>query len=164
VKYYHGAINGESPNDSIPSFGNAANYDTTKSPLARPGATATIFGQSGLIDAGAGIITDLSAGNLAGVVGAIQKGGTAFETFKGRDLTEMFKTESTNMARSVIKEDLPGAARGSGFFPKQARFTNINEQAATLKSANTGTTTNPTNINGPITVPNQVGTNPNRRG
>jgi hypothetical protein len=164
VKYYHGAINGSSPDDAIPSFGNNANYDTTKSPLARPGATATIFGQSGLIDAGAGIITDLSAGNLAGVVGAIQKGGTAYQTFKGRDLNEMFKTESTNIARNVIKEDLPGAARGSGFFPKQARFTPLNDQAATLKPANTGTEQNPTNLNGPITVPNQVGKNPNQRG
>ena len=76
----------------------------------------------------------------------------------------MFKTESTNMARSVIKQDLPGAARGSGFFPKQARFTSVNQQAATLKAANTGTEQNPTNLNGPITVPGQVGKNPNNRG
>ena len=49
-------------------------------------------------------------------------------------------------------------------FPKEARFTSVNQQAATLKAANTGTEQNPTNLNGPITVPGQTGTNPNRRG
>jgi hypothetical protein len=31
---------------------------------------------------------------LAGVIGAIQKGGTAYQTFKGRDLQAILKTES----------------------------------------------------------------------
>ena len=49
------------------------NYDTVTSPLSRPGSAGTIFGQGGLIDAAGGIITDLSAGNLAGVVGSNTK-------------------------------------------------------------------------------------------
>ena len=158
VKYYHGALTGTKPDGAIPSFANPGNYDTITSPLARPGSTASIFGQGGLIDAAGGIITDLSAGNLAGVVGAIQKAGTAYETFKGRDLQSMLKTESTNIARAQVKQDLPGAARGV-LFPKAPVQQAVgNKQPAGLKPVTTvlpGAV--PTNLNRPITIPDQSG-------
>jgi hypothetical protein len=56
VKYYTGAIGGTTPSGSVFGFADPAHYDTTKSSLARPGATATVFGQGGLVDAGAGVV------------------------------------------------------------------------------------------------------------
>ena len=131
---------------------------TVTSPLSRPGSAGTIFGQGGLIDAAGGIITDLSAGNLAGVVGAIQKGGTAYETFKGRDLQAILKTESENIARSQIKQDLPGAARGV-LFPKAPVAQSVGSKApATLKPVTTVVAgAVPTNLTKPITIDDQTG-------
>ena len=131
----------------------------SQSPLVRPGSAATVFGQGGLIDAAGGIITDLSAGNLAGVVGAIQKGGTAYETFKGRDLNQIIETESLNIARSEIKQTLPGAARGV-LFPNKPNIQAAGNRApATLKPANIST-----NVTGPVVINNQTGTKPKTTG
>lgn len=57
VKYKQGA-----PNKQAPGFANPAHYDTTPSPLARPGSLSTILGQGGLIDAAGGIAQDLQSG------------------------------------------------------------------------------------------------------
>jgi hypothetical protein len=159
VKYYHGALSGGKPDGAIPSFANPANYDTVTSPLSRPGSAATVFGQGGLIDAAGGIITDLSAGNLAGVVGAIQKGGTAYETFKGRDLNQIIETESLNIARGEIKQTLPGAARGV-LFPNKPNIQAVGNNApATLKPSNISL-----NTTGPVTINDQTGTKPKTTG
>ena len=97
-----------------------------------------------------GIVTDLSAGNLAGVVGAIQKGGSAFETFKGRDLQSILRTETRDALRSTIRQDLPGAAKGV-LFPKQPTQQTVGVNApATPKSATA------TVSSGPVTVPSQT--------
>ena len=150
VKYYNGALTGSKPDGGIPSFANPGSYDTVKSPLSRPGSAGTIFGNGGLIDAAAGIVTDLSAGNLAGVVGAIQKGGSAFETFKGRDLQSILRTETRDALRSTIRQDLPGAAKGV-LFPKQPTQQTVGVNApATPKSATA------TVSSGPVTVPSQT--------
>jgi hypothetical protein len=127
--------------------------------LSRPGSTGTIFGQGGLVDAAGGIITDLSAGNLAGVIGAIQKGGTAYETFKGRDLQAILKTESENIARAQIKQDLPGAARGV-LFSKAPVIQAVGSNApAGLKPIPTTVGTTPyTNLTKPVTIPDQTKT------
>ena len=157
VKYYHGALTKSNPDGGIPSFGNPANYDERPSPLSRPGSAATIFGQGGLIDAAGGIITDLSAGNLAGVVGAIQKAGTAYETFKGRDLNRILEVESKNIARSEIKSTLPGAARGV-LFPNKPNIQAVGSQApATLRPANS-------NVTGPVVINDQTGSKPRTTG
>ena len=159
VKYYHGALTKSKPDGAIPSFANPANYDERPSPLSRPGSAATIFGQGGLIDAAGGIITDLSAGNLAGVVGAIQKAGTAYETFKGRDLNQILEVESKNIARSEIKSTLPGAARGV-LFPNKPNIQAVGTSApATLRPANLSS-----NVTGPVTINDQTGSKPRTTG
>lgn len=79
VKYYEGAIDGRDPNKIVRNFGSQEHYDRTLSPIARPGAQGTIFGQGGLLNAAGGIMQDLENGNF---VGAIQKAGTAANTFK----------------------------------------------------------------------------------
>jgi hypothetical protein len=122
--------------------------------LSRPGSAGTILGNGGLIDAAAGIVTDLSAGNLAGVVGAIQKAGTAYQTFKGKDLQSILKTESRNVTRNVIKQELPGAARGV-LFPKQP----VNQTSAAAPPASpTPVTTGTTATTSPPTINSQTNT------
>jgi hypothetical protein len=66
VKFYSGALgraqSGGDPN--VQGFATDAHYDKTVSPIARPGANATVFGQGGLLDAGAGILGDLQSGSV----------------------------------------------------------------------------------------------------
>ena len=116
VKYKQGA-----PNKQAPGFGKAAHYDTTPSPLARPGSLATILGQGGLIDAAGGIAQDLQSGSVLGLIGAAQKASTVYNTFKGKNLKSIAVAEATALGTEVIQGSLPGAVRSvaskaDGFF------------------------------------------------
>jgi hypothetical protein len=128
VKYYSGAIGGENPSSTVVGFGDPDHYDTVKSALARPGATASVFGQGGLIDAGIGSLQDLNAlasgrGGLQNVIGAVQKAGTAYNTFKGKDIASIANQEAKTASKQILQASLPGAMRatvnkGNGtFFP-----------------------------------------------
>lgn len=90
VKYYQGALSGNSPDNIVKGFGNQASYDRTLSPIAKPGANNTIFGQGGLVDGAGGAIQDLANGNI---LGAIQKAGTTYNTFKNVNLKQTAKSE-----------------------------------------------------------------------
>lgn len=79
VKYYDGAIDGRTPEKQVPGFGTNEHYDKTLSPIARPGSQATILGPGGLVSAAGGFMDDLQSGNY---LGAIQKAGSAYNTFK----------------------------------------------------------------------------------
>lgn len=95
VKYFEGAINGKKPSDLISTFANQGLYDRTPSPIARPGSQATILGQGGLVDATTGILNDLTPdanGNI-NWLGVIQKGGTAYNTFKNVNLKQLASSE-----------------------------------------------------------------------
>jgi hypothetical protein len=116
VKYKQGA-----PNKQAPGFANAAHYDTTPSPLARPGGLSTILGQGGLIDAAGGIAQDLQSGSVLGLIGAAQKAGTVYNTFKGKNLKSIAVAQATAIGTEVIQGSLPGAVRSvaskaDGFF------------------------------------------------
>jgi len=111
VKYYSGAIGRPRPDVNVEGFGDPSHYDTTLSPIARPGANSTIFGQGGLLDAGGGILEDLQSGSLLGVIGAAQKAGTAYNTFKGKNLASMAKSESASLGIKAIQGSIPGAVR-----------------------------------------------------
>jgi hypothetical protein len=128
VKYYSGAVGGETPSSTVVGFGDPDHYDTVKSALARPGATASVFGQGGLIDAGIGTLEDLNAlatgrGGLQNVIGAVQKAGTAYNTFKGKDIASIANQEAKQASKQILQASLPGAMRqainkGNGtFFP-----------------------------------------------
>lgn len=110
VKYATGAIGNLRP-DANTGFADPAHYDTTLSPISRPGSRATVLGQGGLIDAGIGIFEDLQSGGVAGVIGAIQKAGTAYNTFKGQNLKSIVKEEANAALKGVIQQSLPGAIR-----------------------------------------------------
>jgi hypothetical protein len=110
VKYYSGAA-GEAASGAVPGFANPSHYDTTKSALARPGSTSTIFGQGGLLDAAGGIVEDLQSGTLLGAIGAVQKAGTAYNTFKGKDLQSQTKSEAAALGVGALTAAIPGAVR-----------------------------------------------------
>jgi len=101
VKYYEGAIDGKTPNLRVPGFGEDAHYDTTLSPIARPGSNATILGQGGLVSAVGGVMQDLSDGNI---FGAIQKSGAALQTFKNpQNILNIAKGEVLNAAAGALQ-------------------------------------------------------------
>lgn len=124
AKYYTGAIGQSRPDTNVKGFADPAHYDNVPSSLARPGSTATVLGQGGLLDAGVGIIKDLQSGNLAGIIGAVQKAGATYNTFKGKNLRAIVSEEANSAVKGVIKSSLPGAVRqvintGNGFiFPQ----------------------------------------------
>jgi hypothetical protein len=104
VKYYQGA-----PNKQAAGFANPAHYDTRTSPISRAGSTQTILGQGGLLDAVGGISQDLQSGSVLGLIGAVQKAGTAYNTFQNVNLGQTLQTEVTNGAVAAAKTAIPGA-------------------------------------------------------
>lgn len=111
VKYSQGALNGEAAGLKVDGFGNETNYDKTLSPIARPGSNRNILGPGGLLDAGAGVLEDLSNGNY---LGAIQKAGTAAKTFKNPQ--NILRAANAELKAGVIGA-APGIARGAFNFP-----------------------------------------------
>jgi len=111
VKYYSGAIGGDRPATFVRGFADPNSYDQVQSPLSRPGGTRSILGQGGLLDAGQGIYQDLSSGSVAGVIGAVQKAGTTYGTFRGANLRGIAKEELLSGARGVLQNSVPGQVR-----------------------------------------------------
>ena len=74
-----------------------------------------MLGQGGLIDAGIGIVEDLQSGGAAGIIGAIQKAGTAYNTFKGKDLSKIAKGEAKTAVQNAATQ-APNT-RGNFKFP-----------------------------------------------
>lgn len=135
VKYLSGALGGirRGGDTNVFGFANDATYDTRLSPIARPGANATVLGQGGLLDTGIGIIEDLQAvasgrGGLQQILGAAQAAGTAYQTFKGKNLRAVANEEARQVAKDIIRQDLPNATRsiinkGNGvFFPNAPKL------------------------------------------
>lgn len=108
VKYYRGAIGGSRPDTNVQGFADPAYYDQEQSPLSRPGGTRSVLGQGGLVDAGIGIIGDLSTGSVAGVLGAVQKAGTASQTFKGTSIKDVALEEALGGVRGTLRSDIGG--------------------------------------------------------
>jgi hypothetical protein len=132
VKYYSGAVGSGSTLQSgartdsdtnIKNFADPARYDTVRSPIARPGSTATVLGQGGLLDTGIGIISDLQRGDMAGILGAVQKSAASYQTFRGKNFQAIVNEEAKTAAKDVLKQELPGQTRAvinagqSTFFP-----------------------------------------------
>jgi hypothetical protein len=108
VKYLNGGLGKPDVNIRWPD---TAHYDNTPSPLARPGSTASIFGQGGLLSTGEGIMADLESGSVAGLIGAAQKAGAAYNTFKGKNLQSIVQSEATSLGKQVIGQNGPNAIR-----------------------------------------------------
>lgn len=114
VKYFDGAISGRKPEDIVKGFGSIENYDRTLSPIAKPGSNATILGQGGLVDAAGGFVEDLQNQNL---LGAIQKAGTAYNTFKNNNLRQVARSEVNTVLNNATQQATPGAVRNGVYFP-----------------------------------------------
>jgi hypothetical protein len=111
VKYYEGAIGRSRPDTNVQGFADPSHYDTTLSPIARPGGNSTIFGQGGLLDAGLGIINDLQSGTVGGLIGATQTAARTYGTLKNADLKAVAKSEAIAIGTNTIIQAIPGATR-----------------------------------------------------
>ena len=116
VKYYSGAVGRTRPDTNVQGFADPNTYDTVTSPLSRPGGTQSIIGQGGLIDTGIGIYEDLEAvlsgrGGLSNVIGAVQKAGAAYNTYKNINIKDVIKEEVIQGANDVLRNTIPGAVR-----------------------------------------------------
>jgi hypothetical protein len=142
VKYFNGYVGGNQPSSTVVGFADPNHYDVTRSALARPGSTATVFGQGGLVDAGIGLLEDLNAlqtgqGGLQNVLGAVQKAGTAYQTFKGKNIASIANQEAKQAANQILQYSLPGAMRqvvnaGNGiFFPNAPKNPTTNTTVGT---------------------------------
>lgn len=140
VKYYEGAIDGRSPSNIVKGFGLETNYDRTPSPIAKAGSQGTILGQGGLVDGVGGAIQDLQNGNI---LGAVQKAGTTYNTFKNKNLGQLVK-----------KEVLAGASNQINQVPNRNlnfQFPTFGQTPSILGSAGgpNGTVSSPPNIRPP---------------
>lgn len=111
VKYYDGAIGRSRPDTNVKGFAEPSRYDTRLSPIARPGANSTIFGQGGLLNAGEGIISDLTKGTVGGLIGATQTAMRTYDTFKGKNLASIARNETIALGTNEIVQSIPGATR-----------------------------------------------------
>ncbi len=101
VKYYEGAVDGRTPYEQVYGFGLRDNYDTTLSPISRPGSNATILGQGGLVSAAGGILEDLDNDDI---LGAVQKAMVAKNTFKNpQNILKIAKNEVIQSASDYLK-------------------------------------------------------------
>lgn len=108
VKYFNGALGKPDTNVAWPD---EAHYDNRRSPLSRAGSTASVFGQGGLLSTGVGILSDLQSGSVAGLIGAAQKAGATYNTFKGKNLRSVVQSEATTLGKDAIRTLGPGATR-----------------------------------------------------
>jgi hypothetical protein len=53
----------------------------------------------------------LSSNSVLGLIGAAQKAGTAYNTFKGKDIKSLAVSETTALGKNAIIKSLPGATR-----------------------------------------------------
>ena len=101
VKYASGTVGAGRPAANMSGFADPAHYDVNPSPISRPGANATIFGQGGILDAGIGIIDDLQKGPL-GLLGAARTAMNTYNTFKGKNLRSIAINEAVATGTKVL--------------------------------------------------------------
>jgi len=145
VKYLNGGLGGGAGKTDVNiGWPDIPHYDTTPSPLSRAGLTASVFGQGGLLSTGQGIMADLESGSVAGLIGAAQKAGATYNTFKGKNLKSIVQNEAVSLGKQAIGQFGPNATRSvinkadGWVFPTQSTqraYTKaINEAAATGQS------------------------------
>ena len=142
IKYFTGASN-----KTAVGFGKPEHYDTTRSPIARPGSTNSIFGQGGLLDVVGGISQDLEKQSVLGVIGAVQKAGTFYNTNKKfGGLKTLAISEATALGKDVLVGALPAATRAVAskadgwIFPTAQQTRQTPGAAAAARANGAGTT------------------------
>ena len=137
VKYMSGTISKDNQGTTVPGFGSPATYDTTPSPLARPGSTNTVLGQGGIVDTGFGVIQDLQNGNF---LGAIRGAGALSRQVSDSDVSGLLRQEARQAAGAAAVAGAVGAvgAISSAVFTPVPRDTTVareNIQATTARTA-----------------------------
>jgi hypothetical protein len=56
-------------------------------------------------------LEDLQSGSVLGLIGAAQKAGRTYNTFKGKNLAAITKSEATAIGTNTVIQGLPGATR-----------------------------------------------------
>ena len=125
VVYNYGAIDGTQPDNIVTGFGSEENYDRRRSPIAIPNSNAKILGPGGLVDSVGGTLEAIGSGNI---LGAIKTAGSAYYTFKDRDLKQTAKQELLNGVSSALTN--PNVTRNIGAF-----FQKIGSTTATTGTA-----------------------------
>lgn len=139
VKYYEGSLNGQKPEAIVDGFGNPKNYDTELSPIARIGNNRSIMGPGGLVDAGKGILSDITSGN---VLGALQKAGRVSKTFKNsKQIISAAKSELLSGAIGLINSnsDTIRNAANTVTAPINGALTGLSSQITNSLNNKTGT-------------------------
>ena len=137
VKYYSGAVGKAQPSNTVAGFADPAHYDIQPSGITRPGGTASVFGQGGMIDALTGSVQDLQAladgtGGLQNVLGAVQTAGTAYNTFKNKSISSILRPELQQQAQNILTYSLPNQTRAAvnsingQFFPRATTLQPVN--------------------------------------
>lgn len=132
VTYQYGAISGKAPSNIVKGFGDAEHYDTTLSPIARPGSNETIIGQGGLVEAGQGVISDLLNGNY---LRAAQTAGTAYNTFKNKNLKQVALSDVNTVLRTSTQQALPGSVRANTYYPGFGLAEQVRATAGSVSNA-----------------------------
>jgi hypothetical protein len=108
--------------------------------LNKAGSNATILGQGGAVDAVDGIINDISSGNWAG---AIQKAGTAYNTFDLKNgLGKVASIAKGEAGAALVNQAMTPSNRGGWDFPTAATtgFNNaVNKGIDVVKGAGSST-------------------------
>lgn len=167
VVYNYGAIDGNNPDNIVTGFGSEENYDRRRSPIALPNSNARILGSGGLVDSVGGTLEALGSGNI---LGAIKTAGSAYYTFKDRDLKQTAKQELLNGVSSALTN--PNVTRNIGAWVQKIGSTPspIATAGAPTSGANNNTTVKTTtnaggqiNKSGATTYPANLGQPLNRR-
>lgn len=129
VKYYDGAINGQSPDSIVERFAEKQTYDTQLSPLTVQGTNRSIMGNGGLLDSGLGILEDLASGDPRRALRALQTTGRLSRTWKnGSQIIQAAKKEALAGISDEINK------RGLFRFPAAGSTTGINSQEINSKT------------------------------
>jgi len=167
VVYNYGAIDGNNPDNIVTGFGSEENYDRRRSPIALPNSNARILGSGGLVDSVGGTLEALGSGNI---LGAIKTAGSAYYTFKDRDLKQTAKQELLNGVSYALTN--PNVTRNIGAWVQKIGSTPspIATAGAPTSGANNNTTVKTTtnaggqiNKSGATSYPANLGQPLNRR-
>lgn len=101
VKYYSGTVGAGRPVANMSGFADPAHYDVRPSPITRPGANATIFGQGGILDAGQGLVQDLQK-VPPNLLGAARTALTTYQTFKNKNIKSLAVNEAVALGTKAL--------------------------------------------------------------
>jgi hypothetical protein len=144
VKYYSGAVGGNTPSDPVTGFADPSHYDVVKSPIAVPGSTNTVMTQGTIRQTPQGDKQDLQAlstgqNTLQNVIGAVGQGLVPVaSSFLSGALagSGAYTQQILNNLAPALAGGTPEAAKAGPFFPLGPKINT--ETSPTGPAANPG--------------------------